>query len=220
MSAVKDDTIGGFNTFLEEQKKLDGDARITVALFSDGFELLADRIDIHEFEGLNDKNYKPVGFTALLDTIGNVIGMFEDKGVNKNYVVAILTDGHENGSREYDLETISSLISEKTEQGWQFIYLGANQDAIKEAGKLGINKDYAGTFVPDGFGTKTAILNASEMVSSYRSSGEMLRYADVDMTKNTSSHNINVSINTTKTTADDIANSLKKLSGKIDGRSE
>lgn len=182
MMSIKDDSIGGFNSFIEEQKKLDGETRITVALFDDQYELLADGIDLKEFEGLNDSNYRPRGMTALLDAIGKTVTNIDSKEdfipVEIDYVVAILTDGAENCSREFNRDGIFKLISDKTEEGWQFIYLGANQDAIGEATSLGIKGLHAGNFVASGDGASTAVLNASEMIAGYRSAGFMMSYDD------------------------------------------
>lgn len=184
MHSIKGDAIGGLNSFLDEQRKVEGRANITIALFSDDYELLADGVDLNDFAGLDNDNYKPSGLTALLDAIGKTITNVKDRQelipVDKDYIVAILTDGHENASVEYNRSAVMNLINEKTESGWQFIYLGANQDAIGEATSLGIKGMYAGNFVAKGDGASTAVLNASAMVTSYRSAGEMMSYVEAD----------------------------------------
>lgn len=180
MMNIREDAIGGFNTFLEEQKKVEGKANITVVLFDHEYNVVADRVDVNEFEGLNYENFQPRGMTALLDAIGITISKVSEKNdKDRDYVVAILTDGAENCSKEFNREGVFKMISEKTEEGWQFLYLGANQDAIGEATKLGINGSFAGNFVAKGNGASTAMLHASEMILSYRTVGEMTSYDDV-----------------------------------------
>lgn len=184
MASIREDAIGGFNTFIEEQKKLDGEARITVALFDDQYELLVDSVDLQDFEGLNEDNFKPRGMTALLDAIGKTITNVTVDGIipeEKDYIVVILTDGMENMSREYNKTSIMKLIGERTEDDWQFIYLGANQDAIKEAGGLGIKGMYAGNFAASGNGASTAMMNVSAMTTSYRNMGEMSTYMEASI---------------------------------------
>ena len=194
MWSIKQDAIGGFNSFVEEQKKLEGEAKVTLVLFSSGYigtpshKVVFEGKDIHEVEPLNETTYIPSGGTALLDAIGTMIDSVGNRLSStheyekpENVIFAILTDGEENSSREYSRDVVFNKVSHQTAKyNWQFIYLGANQDAIGEAGSLGIKGAYAGNFVADGLGTKTAILNASEMVLSYRATGQMMSYVDAE----------------------------------------
>lgn len=200
MWSIKDDAIGGFNNFIEEQKKTDGEAKVTLVLFSsswDGdkpsYEIIYEAKDIKNVEPLTNETYKPSGSTALLDTIGHLIDNMGSRLNNtneeerpENVVFAILTDGQENSSKEFSRKTVFEKITHQTNTyNWQFIYLGANQDAISEAGNLGIKGSFAGNFVADGLGTKSAILNASEMVLSYRATGQMMSYVDAEFKNQT-----------------------------------
>lgn len=194
MWSIKDDAIGGFNSFVEEQQKLEREAKMTLVLFSSDYydkpshQIVYEGKNIHEVEFLNDTTYKPKGGTALLDAIGNMIDSIGDRLSSthedekpENVIFSILTDGQENASKEFTRDAVFKKISHQSEKyNWQFIYLGANQDSIGEASSLGIAGSYAGNFVADGLGTKSAILNASEMVMSYRSTGKMMSYSEAE----------------------------------------
>lgn len=227
MWGIKQDAIGGFNSFVEEQKKLDGEAKMTLVLFSSScyktpsHQVVFEGRDINEVELLSEETFIPSGGTALLDTIGNMIDSVgnrlskthEDEKP-ENVVFAILTDGQENSSREYTRSIIMDKISHQTDKyNWQFIYLGANQDAIGEATSLGIKGIHAGNFVADGFGTKSAILNASEMVMSYRSTGQMMSYMDAEI-----KNSVQIMGDSIKASSETIGESLKSVLKKVEGK--
>lgn len=146
MRKIIDDAIGGFNSFLEKQKKLDEPATMTVALFDDQYELLYDNIDINKVDEMTSNVWSPRGLTALYDAIGKTINTVRDKHkkLPKNQrpskvLVAIVTDGLENDSKEYTKKDINKLTKEMQKKDWQFIYLAANQDAFAEGVSIGVS---------------------------------------------------------------------------------
>ena len=167
MDSIIDDSIGGFNAFLKEQKKLPGKAKLSVVLFDDQYEKLYDRIKIKEAEELTSETYVPRGMTALYDAIGKTITSMKVKD-SKPVVIAILTDGEENASKEYTIEKINKLIKEKRDLGWEFIFLAANQDAFAVGGQLGIDAGSTFSYVADGAGTRCAYASMVKGVSNVR----------------------------------------------------
>lgn len=176
MSGLETDTIGGFNSMLEKQKKESGEAFVTTVLFDDKYELLHDRKDIKGINAITDEEYYVRGSTALLDAMGitiNNIGKAlsdtneEEKPAKVLFV--IITDGMENSSREFSYEKIKEMVEhQKCKYAWDFIFLGANIDAIMTAGSFGISADMAANFVSDSAGTKLNYKVVSEAVSSFR----------------------------------------------------
>lgn len=146
MTSIKKSAIDGFNKFVNSQKELDGKANITTVLFDDQYDVIHDNIEIDKIELLNDGTYVPRGMTALYDAIGKAINTVHGR-INKemsepsNVICAILTDGDENASTEYNQKTIHSLIKEMTDDyNWEFAFLGANQDSFAAARSLYIPK--------------------------------------------------------------------------------
>jgi len=168
MCGLEADTIGGFNSMLEKQRKVEGECRITTVLFDNNYELLHDRIDIKAVSPITEKEYQVGGSTALLDAIGRTINKIVNaqKHTAENYraekvMFVIITDGEENSSREYSVERIRQMIEhQKTHHGWEFIFLGANIDAIQTAVYFGISPDRAQNFHADSEGIE---LNFSVM---------------------------------------------------------
>jgi uncharacterized protein YegL len=161
MSGLESDTIGGYNSMLIKQKAIEGECRITTVLFNHGYELLHDRIDIKAVSPITENEYTVGGSTALLDAIGFTIEKIgnvqkhtaEDYRAEKVLFV-IITDGQENSSREYSVEKIKALIERQKERfGWEFIFLGANMDAVQTAGNFGISSDRALDYLADSEGT-------------------------------------------------------------------
>lgn len=150
MQRLAEDTIGGFNSLIENQRKLEGKCTVTTVLFDNKVEILYQGKNIKEVPTLTSKEYFARGSTALLDAIGitinetnSRISSMKEEKPNK-VLVAITTDGLENSSNEYSYSSIKSLIEEKKKKlGWDFIFLGANIDAIGEANKFGIERDMA-----------------------------------------------------------------------------
>ncbi len=179
MSGLESDTIGGFNSMLKKQKVVDGDCRITTVLFDNNYELLHDRIDIRAVSEMTDKEYQVGGSTALLDALGRTIGKIS--AVQKNtaaeyrankVMFVIITDGEENASREYSAEKVKAQIEQQKEKyGWEFVFLGANIDAVQTAGHFGIAPERAMNYVPDAEGTSLNFEAMSASVASFRCKG-------------------------------------------------
>ena len=151
MSGLEKDTIGGYNSFLERQRKIDGEAFVSTLLFSDRSEVIHDRVPIEKVNPMTEEQYFVDGCTALLDAIGgavhhigNVHKYARDEDRPEKTVFVITTDGQENSSHEYTYQKIKKMIEHQQEKyGWEFLFLGANMDAISEASKLGIRQDRA-----------------------------------------------------------------------------
>ena len=151
MSGLESDTIGGYNAFLEKQKKVEGDAFVSTVLFNDTNEVVHDRVPIENIEPMTEKQYSVGGCTALLDAIGgaihhigNVHKYAREEDRPEKTIFVITTDGQENSSHEYSYEKIQKLVKHQQEKySWEFVFLGANIDAIEEAGRLGIHRDRA-----------------------------------------------------------------------------
>ena len=179
MCGLEKDTIGGFNSMLEQQRQTEGECVITTVLFDNRYELLHDRIDLRAIRPLTEKGYIVGGSTALLDAIGNTIhkiGMAQ-KNTASNYragkvLFIIITDGEENASRLYSAGQIRSMIKRQRERyGWEFIFLGANIDAVETAGRFGIDPDRAVDYVLDAEGTELNFQVMSETVAAFRACG-------------------------------------------------
>jgi hypothetical protein len=166
MDDIKKDAIGGFNTFIEEQKKLPGKATLTLTLFNHDYDVLYLDKPLNDVQLLDNSTYIPRGTTALLDAVGRTITDVESKSNSDKVIVTILTDGLENASKDYDKPRILEMIQRKRNDGWEFVFLAANQDAFSEANSLGINQ--AVNFTADASGTRSAYKSINERVVSYR----------------------------------------------------
>ena len=175
MSSIMSDSIGGFNTFLKQQKKLPDEATLTVALFDDKYELLYDDVDIKKVKDITSKEWYPRGVTALYDAIGktinNVKATHRKLGVEApaKVLVCIVTDGYENASKEYSLNDVEKLIKNCEKDDWNFIYLAANQDAFEVGRGFGISgsNTYTYTATLDGVANMSNTLNNASVM--YRS---------------------------------------------------
>lgn len=178
MSGLESDTIGGYNAMLGKQKKGPGEAVITTVLFDDKYELLHDRINLRGIEPITDNEYFVRGSTALLDAVGktiNKIGNAQKHTVEderaEHVMFVITTDGMENASREFSYEKIRQMIErQKSKYGWEFIFLGANIDAIATAERFGISEDRATNYNADSEGTLLNYDVICETVSCMRAS--------------------------------------------------
>ncbi|MCR5740047.1 MAG: VWA domain-containing protein [Lachnospiraceae bacterium] len=176
MSGLESDTIGGFNSMITKQKKEEGEAYITTVLFDDKIETLHDRIEIGRVEPMNDSQYFTRGCTALLDAIGKTVNHISDihryareEDRPEKTIFIITTDGLENSSREFTYDKIKNLLTKKQEKdGWEFLFLGANIDAIEVAGKMGISRDDACDYVCDEAGTALNFNVMSNVIGSVR----------------------------------------------------
>lgn len=181
MGGLESDTIGGFNGMIEKQKKQAGEANVTTVLFDDKYEMLHDRFPIQAVRPMTDKDYYVRGCTALLDAIGKTIGKMvniqrhlpDDMRAEK-VIFVITTDGFENASREYSYARIREMIrKEKDRYGWEFLFLGANMDAVAEAEKFGIAADRSVTFENDSQGIATNYEVVGDTLSQMRMAPKM-----------------------------------------------
>ena len=176
MAGLEADTIGGYNAMLEKQKKEAGEATVTTVLFDDKYELLHDRIDLKGIAPITDREYYVRGCTALLDAIGRTIQKIANAQKHTapaqradKVLFVITTDGYENASREYSYDQIRRMVErEKTEYDWEFLFLGANIDAISTARRFGIGADRADNYHADSQGTQLNYQVVSETVSCMR----------------------------------------------------
>jgi uncharacterized protein YegL len=175
MSGIISDSIGGFNTFLKQQRELKDEATITVALFDDTYELLYDNIDIKKAEDLTNKTWIPRGTTALYDAIGKTINTVKAKHAKlgnerpSKVLVCIVTDGLENASQEYKLSDIKKLIKDCEEDDWNFIYLAANQDAFAVSNSFGVSAGNTINYTATAQGVSFMTSTLSNASVSYRS---------------------------------------------------
>ena len=173
MSGLEEDTIGGFNSMLKKRQKNDGEVLVSTILFDDGSEVLHDRVPLKEVKPLTEDDYIPGGCTALLDAVGGAIKHIsnvhkyarpEDRP--EKTLVIITTDGMENSSERYGYRKVKKMIDRQQEKyNWEFIFLGANIDAAKEAGRLGLSEERAVNYCHDREGTKVVYDAVSKYVS-------------------------------------------------------
>ena len=176
MGGLEQDTIGGFNAMLTRQKEQEGEANVTTILFDHEVQLLHDRFPLKAVAPLTEKDYYVRGCTALLDAvggaiqhIGNIHKYARREDVPEKTMFIITTDGYENASRRYDYETVRRMIQRQKEKyGWEFLFLGANIDAAKEAARFGISADRAVNYKCDEAGTALNYEVISEAVCSVR----------------------------------------------------
>lgn len=181
MHHLESDTIGGYNSFLEKQKLEEGDALVTTVLFDDQYEILHNCVDIKAVQPITKKEYFARGSTALLDAVGKTLKETEhrqnftaENETPAKTIVVIITDGMENSSKEYDLNSVKKMVMAQQEKhGWEFIFLGANIDAVKTAGGFGIAANRAVNFHNDSIGTATNFMGVTAAVSAVRQSGNV-----------------------------------------------
>ncbi|MBR6959974.1 MAG: VWA domain-containing protein [Clostridiales bacterium] len=176
MAGLESDTIGGFNATIEKQKKEEGSALVSTVLFDNTSEVIHDRVPISEVGKMTDKEYSVGGCTALLDAvggaihhIGNIHKYARKEDIPAHTLFVITTDGMENASKEYSADKVRKMISRQKEKyGWEFLFLGANIDAVEAAGKIGISEECAAQCLNDSKGQKVYFGAISEAVSNIR----------------------------------------------------
>lgn len=181
MAGLEDDTIGGFNAMIEKQKREPGEAYVSTILFDNHTQVIHDRVEIQKIQPMTRKDYYVRGCTALLDAvgksirhIGNVHKYAREEDRPEKTIFVITTDGMENASREYTYERVRQMIEhEKEKYGWEFLFLGANIDATKEAARFGITEDRAANYHADHKGTAVIYDAVSDAVCSVRASRPM-----------------------------------------------
>ena len=176
MAGLEDDTLGGFNAMIQKQKNENGEAYVSTVLFDNHTEVIHDRVDIQSVAPMTRKEYYVRGCTALLDAvgksinhIGNVHKYAREEDRPEKTIFVITTDGMENASREYSYERVRQMIEhEKETHGWEFLFLGANIDAAKEAARFGITEDRAANYHADHQGTAVIYEAMSEALCNVR----------------------------------------------------
>ena len=175
MSGLEGDTIGGFNSMIEKQKKEEGKAVVSTVLFDNESVVIHDRLPLGKVPRMTEKEYFTRGCTALLDAvggaihhIGNVHKYARKEDVPEKTMFIITTDGYENASRRYDYDKVRKMIERQKKYGWEFLFLGANIDAAAEAKRFGISADHAVNYKCDEKGTALNYEVISEAACSVR----------------------------------------------------
>ena len=178
MSGLEKDTVGGFNSMLKKQRGEEGTAYVSTVLFDNESQVLHDRISIDRIEEMTERDYVPGGCTALLDAIGgaihhigNIHKYARKEDVPENTIFIITTDGMENASRRYSADKVKKMIErQKSKYGWEFLFLGANIDAISTAKNIGISADRAVDYCCDEIGMATNFCAVTSAISDVRCS--------------------------------------------------
>ncbi len=169
MESMKKEVIGGINAFFDEQKKLPDSATVTYTQFDNVYEVVYKNSPLSEVPKLTEETFQPRGMTALYDAIGKTL--LSINPVNgEAQIVVIMTDGEENSSQEFNQKTVKTIIESSKEKGWQIIFMGANIDAEKVSGALGINKDNTVTYAASASGATASLRSLSTKTSMMRSS--------------------------------------------------
>ena len=181
MAGLEKDTIGGFNAMIEKQKKEDGACYVSTVLFSDESQILHDRLPLEQVPQMTDRDYEVCGCTALLDAIGDCIQHIKNihkyaraEDLPAHTLFVITTDGQENASHRYTGEKIKKMIGRQKEKyGWEFLFIGANIDAVATASRYGIEKDRAVNYLADEKGTRTLFRAVGNAVCSIRNKSSL-----------------------------------------------
>lgn len=188
MGGLESDTIGGFNSMLEKQKEEEGEANVTTVLFDDQVEIVHDRFPIAAVKPLTNEDYYVRGSTALLDAVGSTVKKIEntqnrlpDDLRAQKVIFVITTDGLENSSREYTAKMVRKMIKTHQKQGWQFIFMGANMDAVTEAGRLGISRRHAVSYRNDAKGVALNYAVTGGILSMMRDSSRSVEDIDEEL---------------------------------------
>ena len=176
MSGLEGDTIGGFNSMIEKQKKQEGECYVSTVLFDNESQVLHDRVKLQDVPLMTDNDYTVRGCTALIDAIGgairhigNIHKYARTEDVPEHTMFIITTDGHENASRRYTADKVRSMIERQKEKyGWEFLFIGANIDAVETAARYGISKDRAVNYKADSEGTHVLYDTVARAVCSVR----------------------------------------------------
>ena len=195
MAGLEEDTIGGFNAMIEKQKGEPGEAWVSTVLFDNQREVIHDRVDLRKIRPMTRKEYYVQGCTALLDAvgsalhhIGNVHKYAREEDRPEKTLFVITTDGMENASRQYSYERVRKMIEHQKEKyGWEFLFLGANIDAAREAARFGIAEDHAANYHADHQGTAVIYEAVNEAVRNVRAcrpmNADWKRRVDADYNK-------------------------------------
>lgn len=172
MASIKADVIGGFNSFLADQKTVPGEARITFAQFDDKYEVVYQATPLADAPELTSATFTPRGSTALMDAIGRTMNVQGERITKENWaekvIVCIITDGGENSSCEFTQPQIKTMIEHAQKNDWSFIFLAANQDAFAVGAGYGISGATTANFTASAAGTAQAYASTSSMTRSIR----------------------------------------------------
>ena len=176
MAGLESDTIGGFNAMIEKQRALSGECFVSTVLFDHGTEVLHDRVRLEELRPLTDRDYTVGGSTALIDAIGgaihhigNVHKYARPEDVPEHTMFIITTDGMENASHTYTADRVRQMIQRQKEKyGWEFLFLGANIDAVETAARFGIGRERAANYHCDSEGTRLNYETMSDAICAVR----------------------------------------------------
>ena len=175
MCGLESDTVGGFNSVIKKQKKLDGKCYVSTFFFNSFSKCIHDRVDINTVKPLKVNDYTVGGCTALIDAIGDAVNHISDihkyareEDVPQNTMFVIITDGCENASFKYSSDKVKAMIEEKKKLGWEFVFIGANIDAVETAGNFGIDENRAVNYHADSDGTKVVYEAVSNLCEDVR----------------------------------------------------
>ena len=181
MASMKKDVIGGFNTFIEEQNKVEGEATITFAQFDTQYDLLQDFTKLSNVPVLTDHVFQPRGSTALLDAMGksltdvrSKVKTMDEEERPEKVIFVFITDGEENASHEYNKDRVFKMIEDlrdEEEINWEFVFIGANQDAIQAGNGLGVRQGRSINYDASGAGTQVMFASLTSGMNNYRSKG-------------------------------------------------
>lgn len=180
MSGLESDTIGGYNSFLEKQKEEDGSCLVSTVLFNQHSKVIHDRVDLVKIEKMDRKDYLASGTTALIDAMGDAIHHIKNvhkyirkEDVPANTIFVIITDGLENASHKYSSDDVKKMVEQQKEKGWEFLFLGANIDAVETARTYGIAEDRTSDYLCDEAGIQKNFETLSKSVKSFRVRGKI-----------------------------------------------
>ena len=178
MSGLEADTVGGYNSMLEKQRKEDGECLVSTVLFNNVSKVICDRQDIREVRNMKPEEYFPSGCTALIDAMGDAIRHIKTvhkyirrEDVPEHTLFVITTDGYENASRKYSSSEVKKMVAAQKEAGWQFLFLAANIDAVETARSYGIDEDKSVNYVNDSVGNRKNFHVLSKTITAYRETG-------------------------------------------------
>lgn len=178
MAGLEKDTIGGINSTLKKQKKLDGECLVSTVCFANSQRVIHDRVDLKEVKELKQEDYCPSGCTALIDTVAssikhirNIHKYIREEDVPEKTMFIITTDGMENASRKYSLAQTKKMIEEQKEKGWEFIFLAANIDAYETARDYGFDEQNTVNYVNDKQGNSIKFMCVDKAISQIREEG-------------------------------------------------
>lgn len=173
MNGLKDDVVGGFNSFIEEQNKIEDKAYLTTVFFNNRIKTIYNSKDIHSISHLDRIDYRPSGSTSLFDAIGSTVLSLSERVKTNKVMVIIMTDGYENSSKIFTGSKIKRIIDSKTEEGWEFIFAAANIDVDKVSDSIGIRKDRRLRYKSDPKGTRDTWKKMSTLSLNYRKTGKV-----------------------------------------------